>query len=77
MTAPVKDLRIEFKLFEFYGLRDVVAAAQRENVTAAGFVALAEEVLSERQARAFAARWPTLTPAQQTEICNMVELHNG
>jgi hypothetical protein len=77
MTASSKNMRIEFKLFELYGLRAVMAAAEREQVRAADFVALAETVLSERQALAFAARWPTLTTAEQAEICKMVEHDHG
>jgi hypothetical protein len=77
MTATSKNMRIEFKLFEIYGLREVVAAAEREQVRAADFVALAEIVLPDIQARAFAARWPTLTAAEQTEICKMLEHDHG
>lgn len=77
MSKPVKDMRIEFKLFELYGLRDVVTAAAREKVNPADFVALAELVLSEGQARAFAARWPTLTTAERITICQMLEADHG
>ena len=77
MTDDTKDMRIEFKLFELYGLRDVVAAAQTRKVAQADFVALAETVLSESQARAFAARWPTLTQAEKNQICTMLEKDHG
>jgi hypothetical protein len=77
MTEYVKDMRIEFKLFELYGLSKVAAAAADQNVAACDFVPLAEIVLPDIQARAFAARWPTLTIAEQTEICKMLEKDHG
>jgi hypothetical protein len=77
MTDLSKDMNVEFRLFALYGLRDVVAAAGREQVRAADFVPLAETVLSEGQARVFAARWPTLTQAEQTQICTMLEKDHG
>ncbi len=77
MTEYIKDMRIELKPFELYGLRDVVAAAEPQNVAASDFVPLAEIVLPENQARAFAARWPTLTSEEQSEICSMLEQDHG
>ncbi|EAQ05992.1 hypothetical protein [Yoonia vestfoldensis] len=77
MTGYIKDMHIEFKLFELYGLREVIAAAQSRKVAQSDFVALAETVLSEGQARAFAARWPTLTQAEQTQVCTMLEKDHG
>ena len=77
MTDYVKDLRTEFKLFELYGLREIVAVAERQNVAAADFVPLAEAILPDSQARAFAARWPTLTATERTEICAMLEKADG
>lgn len=41
MTDLSKDMNVEFRLFALYGLRDVVAAAGREQVRAADFVPLA------------------------------------
>jgi len=52
MTEYVKDMRIEFKLFELYGLSKVAAAAADQNVAACDFVPLAEIVLPDIQARA-------------------------
>lgn len=77
MTGYIKDMHIEFKLFELYGLRDVAAVAAKNNTAVCDFVPLAEIVLPESQARAFAARWPTLTQAEQTEICTMLEHDYG
>lgn len=77
MTEYVKNMRIEFKLFELYGLRRVATAAEQQNIAAADFVPLAETILPENQARAFAARWPTLTAAERTEICTMLENTDG
>lgn len=73
MSEYVKDMRTEFKLFELYGLREVAAVAGQQNVAAADFVPLAEAILPEGQARAFAARWPTLTAAERGQICTMLE----
>ena len=77
MIEYVKDMRTEFRLFEIYGLRKVVAAAKTSNTPQADFVPLAETVLAENQARAFAARWPTLSPDEQTQICTMLEIDHG
>lgn len=77
MSEHIKDMRIEMKLFELYGLRDVATAAEQENIAAADFVPLAETLLPENQARAFAARWPTLTAAEQSELCTMLENTDG
>jgi hypothetical protein len=77
MTEYVKNMHTEFKLFELYGLRDVATAAEQQNVAAADFVPLAEAILPEGQARAFAARWPTLTAAERTEICAMLVTPDG
>ena len=77
MTDDVKDMRTEFKLFELYGLREVAAVAEQQNVAAADFVPLAEAILPDSQARAFAARWPTLSATERTEICAMLEKANG
>ncbi len=77
MTEYIKDMRVEFRLFELYGLRAVVAAAAQQNVAAADFVPLAETVLTQSQARAFAARWPTLTANERTQICDMLEQDHG
>lgn len=77
MTEYVKNMRIEFKLFELYGLRDVATAAEQHNIAAADFVPLAKTVLPEKQARAFAARWPTLTADEQSQICTMLESSDG
>lgn len=77
MTDYAKDMRVEFKLFELYGLRKVVAAAKTSNTPQANFVPLAETVLAENQARAFAARWPTLTADEQSTICKMLETDHG
>jgi hypothetical protein len=77
MNKPAKDMRIEFKLFVLYGLRDVVTAAEHEKVKPADFVPLAETVLTQSQARAFAARWPTLTANERTQICDMLEQDHG
>lgn len=73
MTDYVKDLGTEVKLFEIYGLRDVLAAAKVSNVPQAEFVSLAGLVLTLSQARAFAARWPTLSYSEQAQICMMLE----
>ena len=73
MTEYVKNMDTEFKLFELYGLRDVVTAAEQQNVAAADFVPLAEAILPDSQARAFVARWPTLTAAERNQICTMLE----
>lgn len=77
MTGYVKDLGTEVKLFEIYGLRDVLAAAKVSNVPQAEFVPLAELVLTLSQARAFAARWPTLSSSEQAQICMMLEADHG
>lgn len=77
MTEYIKDMQVEFKLFELYGLRKSMAVAEQQNVAAADFVPLAETVLPDNQARAFAARWPTLTAAERTEICTMLEKADG
>jgi hypothetical protein len=77
MSEHIKDMRIEMKLFELYGLRDIVAAAGHQNVAAPDFVPLAKTILPESQARAFAARWTTLTAAEQSEICAMLENCDG
>ncbi len=77
MTDYVKDMRTEFKLFELYGLREVAAVAEQQNVAAADFVPLAEAILPDSQARAFAARWPTLSATERTEICAMLEKADG
>lgn len=77
MTDYVKDMRTEFRLFELYGLREVFDAAKNSNTPHAEFVPLAEMVLTENQARAFAARWPTLTADEQTQICTMLEQDYG
>lgn len=77
MTDHIKDMRMEFRLFELYGLRKVVAAAKTSNTPKADFVLLAETLLAENQARAFAARWPTLTVDEQITICEMLESDHG
>ena len=77
MTEYIKDMRIEFKLFKLYGLREVVAVAKQQNVAAADFVPLAEAILPDSQARAFAARWPTLTATERNKICAMLEKADG
>lgn len=77
MSDYVKDMRTEFRLFEIYGLREVVAAAKTSNTPKAEFVPLAETLLAENKARAFAARWPTLTPDEQNQICTMLETDHG
>ena len=77
MTEYIKDMRTEFKLFELYGLRDVAVAAEQQNVAAADFVPLAEAILPEGQARAFAARWPTLSAIERSEICAMLATADG
>jgi hypothetical protein len=77
MSDYVKDMRTEFRLFELYGLREVVAAAKTLNTARADFVPLAESLLADNQARAFAARWPTLTADEQTQICTMLETDYG
>lgn len=77
MSDYVKDMRTEFRLFELYGLREVVAAAKTSNTAQADFVPLAETLLAENQARAFAARWPILTADEQSQICTMLETDHG
>lgn len=77
MTEHTKDMHTEFRLFELYGLREVVLAAKTSNTPKAEFVPLAETLLTENQARAFAARWPTLTADEQTQICTMLENNHG
>lgn len=77
MSDFVKHLRTEFRLFELYGLREVITAAKTSNTPKAEFVPLAETLLAENQARAFAARWPTLTADEQTQICTMLETDHG
>lgn len=72
-----KNLTTELKLFELYGLRKVVAAAKTSKTPKVEFVPLAETILTATQARAFAARWPTLTTDEQTQICTMLEQHYG
>lgn len=72
-----KNLTTELKLFELYGLRKVVAAAKTSKTPKVEFVPLAKTVLTATQARAFAARWPTLTADEQTQICTMLEQHYG
>lgn len=72
MSRHIKDMRAEFKLLELYGLREVVTAAERQNVAAADFAPLAEVILPDSQASAFAARWATLTASERTEICAKV-----
>lgn len=47
MTDYAKDMRTEFRLFELYGLREVVDAAKNSNTPHAEFVPLAEMVLTE------------------------------
>ena len=77
MSEHIKDMRIELRLFELYGLRDVITAAEQQNIAAADFVPLAEAILPESQARAFAARWLTLSAAEQSELCMMMEKTDG
>ena len=77
MTEHTKDMRTEFRLFELYGLREVVVAAKNSNTPKAEFVPLAETILTENQARAFAARWLTLTADEKTQICTMLETDHG
>lgn len=77
MNDDAKDMRTEFRLFEIYGLRQVLDAAKASNSQLGDFVPLAEAVLVESQARAFAARWPTLTEDEQTQICTMLETDHG
>ncbi|ARU00064.1 hypothetical protein [Yoonia vestfoldensis] len=77
MTEHAKDMRTEFRLFELYGLREVITAAKTSNTPKAEFVPLAEAILAENQARAFAARWPTLTADEQIQICTMLENDHG
>ena len=77
MTEHAGDMRTEFRLFELYGLREVITAAKTSNTPTAEFVPLAETLLTETQARAFAARWPTLTADEQTQICTMLEKDHG
>lgn len=77
MTDHTKDMRTEFRLFELYGLRRVVNAASTYQVASSDFVPLAEALLPENQARAFAARWSTLTADEQTQICTMLEKNHG
>ena len=77
MSEPDKNLTTELKLFELYGLRKVVAAAKTSKTPKVEFVPLAETVLTANQARAFAARWATLSADEQTQICTMLEQHYG
>ena len=77
MTEHTKDMHTEFRLFELYGLREVITAAKTSNTPKAEFVPLAETLLAENQARAFAVRWPTLTADEQTQICTMLEKDHG
>lgn len=77
MSDCPKDMRTEFLLFEIYGLREVVAAAKTSNTAQADFVPLAEALLSDNKARAFAARWPTLTADEQMQICTILEADHG
>ena len=77
MTEHTKDMRTELRLFELYWLREVVDAAKSSDTPHAEFVPLAEMVLTENQARAFAARWPTLTADEQMQICTMLEQDYG
>jgi hypothetical protein len=77
MTEHTKDMHTEFRLFELYGLREVVLAAKTSNTPKAEFVPLAVTLLTENQARAFAARWPTLTADEQRQICTMLEKDHG
>ncbi|MBE1289585.1 MAG: hypothetical protein GJ679_06210 [Rhodobacteraceae bacterium] len=77
MTEHTKDMHTEFRLFEIYGLREVFDAAKSSNTARADFVPLAETLLTENQARAFAARWSTLTADEQTQICTMLEKDHG
>ena len=77
MSAPVKNLTTELKLFELYGLRKVVAAAKSSKTPKVEFVPLAETVLTTTQARAFAARWAILSADEQTQICTMLEKEDG
>ena len=55
----------------------VVNAASTYQVASSDFVPLAEALLPENQARAFAARWSTLTADEQTQICTMLEKNHG
>jgi hypothetical protein len=77
MSDPDKSLTTEVKLFELYGLRRVINAANTYKIASSDFVPLAEALLPETQARAFAARWPTLTADEQTQICTMLEKDHG
>lgn len=77
MSEYIKDMQIEFKLFKLYDLHEVVAVAEQQNVAAADFGPLADAILPDSQARAFSARWPTLTAAERTEICAMLEKDDG
>lgn len=77
MSDYAKDMRKEFLLFKLYGLREVVAAAKTSNTPQTDFVPLAETVLADNQARAFAARWPTLSADEQSQICTMLETDHG
>lgn len=77
MTEHARDMRTEFRLFELYGLREVVIAAKNSNTPKTEFVPLAKTLLTENQACAFAARWPTLTADEQTQICTMLEIDYG
>jgi hypothetical protein len=77
VTEQAKDMRTEFRLFELYGLREVVIAAKNSNTPKTEFVPLVETLLTENQARAFAARWPTLTADEQMQICTMLEIDYG
>ena len=77
MSDPDKSLTTELKPFELYGLRRVINAANTYKIASSDFVPLAEALLPEIQARAFAARWPTLTADEQTQICTMLEKDHG
>ena len=77
MSDPDKSLTMELNLFELYGLRRVIDAAHTYKIASSDFVPLAEALLPETQARAFAARWPTLTADEQTQICTMLEKDHG
>ena len=72
-----KNLTTELKLFELYGLQDVIAAARAADVASAEFASLAVTVLSERQAQAFVTRWSSLSAAEQSQICQMLEKEDG
>lgn len=73
MTQEIKNMHVELKLFELYGLRQVLAAAQQQNIAVADFIPLAKAILPDSQARAFAARWPTLSAGERKKICVLIE----